>query len=267
MGGGFSTVGGGASASDIWNYPTRTLTQSKFPFWSAIITQQAGSISVASDAIGVVDIQPPSGETWWISILAGWSSTVQGNAGKANIYYSDFDGTTERTHGTMLGGPSYNVVPSLFVERLLTNTLYGRISFHNGLAALHSAYYGYSGFKLSKPLWSPSRVSNSAKPFKLKTNLPLPDPIKPLDKYKCLIYGINPNKPDDYDLAIVLEEDTPLAIDPNTGFPVERYSVYVLASALADLIAKFKTGALDPVKAGYRKYLDRWKGEGIDFGI
>ena len=252
--------------SDIWNYPTRTLTQSKFPFWSEIIAQTQGSVSPPSSTLTTVDIQPPSGETWWIFIYTGWSDNIQGYAGNVRTFYYDFDGTVGRIHGDVLAPSSNN--SGLFVARILTNTLYGRIGFYQSVNIANIyAYYGYSGFKLSKPLWSPARVNDPVMPFKLKTDLPLPDPIKPLDKYKALIYGINPNKPNDYDLAIILEEDTPLAVDPNTGFPVERYSAYILASSLADLIAKFKTGALDPVKAGYRKYLDKWKREGIDFGI
>jgi len=254
--------------SDIWNYPTRTLTQSKFPFWSAIIAQTQGSVNPPPNAIATVDIQPPSGETWWIFIYTGWSDNVQGTAGGVlRIFYCDFDGNVERIHGDVFANNTTNI-SGPYVARILTNTLYGRIKFYHTINSPNIyAYYGYSGFKLSKPLWIPSRASNSDKPFKLKTDLPLPDPIKPLDKYKALIYGINPDKPNDYDLAIILEENTPLAIDPNTGFPVERYSVYVSVSALLDLITKFKTGALDPVKAGYRKYLDKWRSEGIDFGI
>jgi len=36
---------------------------------------------------------------------------------------------------------------------------------------------------------------------------------------------------------------------------------------LANLITQFKSGQLDYVKAGYEKYLLKWKAEGIDFGI
>jgi hypothetical protein len=68
-------------------------------------------------------------------------------------------------------------------------------------------------------------------------------------------------------LAVILEEDTPLAVDENTGFTVERKSVYVLADVLADLITKFRTGALDYVKAGYEPYLRKWKAGGIDLGV
>jgi hypothetical protein len=88
-----------------------------------------------------------------------------------------------------------------------------------------------------------------------------------LDKYKALILGLDPERPDEYALGIILEEDTPLAIDPNTGFPVERKSAYVKADVLADLILKFKSGALDYVKAGYEPYLKKWKSEGIDLGV
>jgi len=238
------------------------LAVAKVPFWSAVITQTRGSITVLNNTVGYVDIQPPPGETWWVFIVLSWAKK---EAGSYSItYYYDYDGTNARLHAFSAQYHYGIVFVPLYVARILTNSLYARLGFYNYTGTTYSdGCYGYSGFKLSRPLWSPRRVNDSAKPFKLKTDLPLPDPIKPLDKYKCLILGINPDKPDDYDLAIILEEDTPLAVDPNTGFPVERYSAYVSATALADLILKFKRGELDPVKAGYKKYLDKWKAEGI----
>jgi len=244
--------------SDIWNHPTRTLTQSKFPFWSAIIPITGVAVSIPTTSVVYIDIQPPSGETWWIDVEYG-----DNGAGYLRYTPGSYDGTTF-TPTWYSSSSGYGSISS---RHVITNSKWFRLKGDNFATSVYNAYYIYSGFKLSKPLWSPRRINDPVVPFKLKTDLPLPDPIKPLDKYKALIYGINPNKPNDYDLAIILEEDAPLAVDPNTGFPVERYSAYILASSLADLIAKFKTGALDPVKAGYRKYLDKWRSEGIDFGI
>jgi len=243
------------SAKDVWSYPTRTLTTTQFPFWSAIILQTQGSVSVpASSTVNVV-IQPPSNETWFV-----WIDAFIDRGILSNVRYSDFDGTTARIH-------TDSANPRIGVLKILTNTLYTQLTFYNDTTSARTAYYGYSGFKLSKPHWVPQRPdSTSTNQFKLSTDLPLPDPIKPLNKYKALILGLDPSKPNDYALGIILEEDTPLAID-QTGFPVERKSVYISADALANLVMQFRSGKIDYVKAGFEPYLKKWKAEGIDLGV
>jgi len=241
------------SARDVWTYPTRTLTTTQFPFWSAIILQTQGSVSVAASSTVRVVIQPPANETWLVWIDAVIQRVTP------YVTYSDFNGTTARVH---VDGSN----PRVSVLKILTNTLYTQLSFYNDTTSAQTAYYAYSGFKLSKPHWVPQRIGTD-KVLKQSTDLPLPDPIKPLDKYKALIKGLNPMNPEQYVLAIVLEEDTPLAFDPNTGFPVERKSVYIDANVLADLIKKFKSGEIDYVKAGFEQYLKKWKSEGIDLGV
>jgi hypothetical protein len=244
------------SPQDVWTYPTRTLTITQFPFWSAIILQSQGSVSVPSNSNVNVTIQPSPNETWWVWIDAFIDRGIVPYA-----RYSDFDGTTARRH-------TDSVNPRIGVLKILTNTLYAQLTFYNDTTSAQTAYYAYSGFKLSKPHWMPQRPdSTSTKPFKLSTDLPLPDPIKPLDKYKALIRGLDPANPDQYVLVIVLEEDTPIAVDPLTRFPVERKSVYIDANVLADLVRKFRSGEVDYVKAGFEQYLKKWKAEGIDLGI
>jgi len=259
--------------ADVWSYGTRTLTQSKFPFWSAIITQTQGSVSIPSGSTVYVDIQPPSGETWLIWV--DYSHTEIDKNYQSNVKYYDYDGTTRRMHFYKRRSPTttydygvYFHTYGLSLMKVLTNSLYGSLCFYQSVGSEKTAYYGYSGFKLSKPLWSPKRIHNpDPKPWKRKRTKPLPAGLEALEKYAFDIYGINPEKPDEYDVGISLEENTPLAVDPATNFPVERFTAVVQASTLADLLAKFKAGTLDPVKAGYRKYLNKWKAEGIDFGI
>jgi len=249
------------SPEDIWSYASRTLTQTKFPFWSAIITQQHGKVTIAAGSWKDVFIQPPSGETWWVEIaFSGDNNSI--------TYLRYYDYPPGEMHCSV-GSSSYEYWKCIVVSRILTNSLYALLRYSN-LSSSNTYYgrYGYSGFKLSQPLWSPKRLDPAPpKPLKLKTDLPLPDPIKALDKYKALILGLDPTRPGEYALGIILEEDTPLAIDPATGFPVERKSAYVKADVLADMILKFKSGAIDYVKAGYETYLRKWKVEGIDFGI
>jgi hypothetical protein len=260
------------TVGDLWSYPSRTLTQAKFPFWSAIITQAQGSVALSVNTGAIVTIQPPAGETWLIDLLASTRNVATATGENITfIRYQDFDGVTARIHGTVanvgigLYKPYYEPKP-IHVLRILTNSLYARLAVQNNAA--DTLDYGYSGFKLSQPLWSPRRLAaNPGKPWKKPRSRPLPPKIRPLEKYACDILGADPARPEEYDTAIVLEEDTPLAVDPGTGFPVERLTVYVRAAVLDDLISKFKSGTEDPVNTGYRKYLDKWREEGIDLGV
>jgi hypothetical protein len=253
------------TAADVWSYSTRTLTQTKFPFWSAIITATSGGVSVPASSSVNVDIQPPSGEVWLFLGGALILTTVAGTY----IIVNEFDGTTANRFREPYTSGSYGkTLPECDIVYIFTNARYCRITAYNAASVAASLDYSYSGFKLSQPLWSPKRLSNpNSKPWKKPATLSVPSVISPLQKYAYDILGIDPTKPDEYGLGIILEEDTPLAVDPTTNFPVERLTAVVKADVLADFIAKFKTGKADPVATGYSKYLKRWKTEGIDFGI
>jgi len=252
--------------SDIWTYPTRELTQSKFPFWSAIITQTQGSVYIAASSSAAIVIQPPAGEIWCVNIAQRLASSASGSQAR----YNDYDGTTAREHAAHYNYDSYVSIDVHLtgITRILTNSLYAQLYFTNAEAASKTAVYGYSGFKLSQPLWAPKRLNDpNPMPWKKPTSLTLPLAIAPLQKYAFDILGIDPSKPNEYGLGVILEEDTPLAIDPVTNFPVERLTAVVKADVLADFIGKFKAKTADPIQTGYRKYLDKWKLEGIDFGV
>lgn len=256
----FSTVAAaGATAKEIWEYATRDLTRSKFPFWSAIITQVQGSVSIPATSFIAVIIQPAPGETW-LAFLSCYNDFFTSSS---YVIYQDFDGTTGRAHTTQFTGGQYgDCKPHLDVTKILTSTLYARFVAYNAAGSANPFYYGYSGFKLSHPLWSPQRVHNPPPlPWKKPATKPLPSALAGLERYAFDILGVDPARPMEYDLGIILEEDTVLAVDPETKFPVERFTAYVKADVLADYIAKFKAGTADPVLTGYKKYLDKWKVE------
>jgi len=236
----------------------------KFPFWSAILTQSANSVSISAGATYTVTIQPPSGESWLV-----WVNGFQNNSAYGSyVAFYAYNGTTATIQiASYTGGGNYGLnTPYLGVLELLTSSLYGQLAIYNANTSTSlSGGYGYSGFQLSQPLFTPKRLDDPPKPFIVPTDATLPDPIQPLAKYEALILGLN--GPNDYALGIILERDTPLAVDPATGQVLERGSQFVSANTLANLITQFKSGQLDYVKAGYEKYLLKWKAEGIDFGI
>jgi len=244
----------------------------KNPFWSAVITQARGTISVPTATTTNAYITPPIGETWLVSI--DWSMPVI-KGYTSYLGYFDFDGTTARSHKILerrvttnydYGHFYYN--DCLSALKVLTRNRYAQLRYFQNTGASVTGIYGYSGFKLSQSLWSPSRIhaSEPPKPWKRPKTKPLPSEIKALDKYAVDLLGIDIERPNEYDLAIMLEENTTLAVN-EAGIPVELLTVAVKADVLADYISKFKTGEADPDVTGYRKYLDKWKDEGIDLGV
>lgn len=268
-------------------YPARVDLPSKFPFWSAIILQSQGSVSVAAGSTVVVDIQPPVGETWLIDIVA---STRTDAGYRASVQYLDFDGTTARLHveNHVKPGRGEEFATPISVQRVLTNTLYGRLSFYRDTSGRGN--YGYSGFKLSKPHWTPSSLNNTdPKPWKRKRKRKLkrrlPKRVAALKKYGFEVYVF---EIDDYVPAIMVEENVPLAIDPNTGFPVERKTVYVLVDDLIRILDWRDNPRLRPDQViedhpkyrgrnlrdlskdefedymGWKTYFEKWRNEGIN---
>jgi hypothetical protein len=233
-------------AAKVWSYATRTLTQAQFPFWSAIIGQTQGSANISPGSETYVNIQPPSGETWLVDLLFSTYSTSV----STYVEYFDYDGSTARRHGRFVG----SAAACISVTRILTNSRYARLGGYNN-SGTDTLYYGYSGFKLSQPLWSPKRAGGEpALPFKRKTAFDIPPEVKPLEKYICdILMG------EKYTQAIILEEDTPLATDAK-GFPVETLSAYAVVERFIELMPQIKA---EPVETGYKGYLDKWREEGI----
>jgi hypothetical protein len=253
----------GATPAEIWGYPERTLTQVKFPFWSAIITQVQVSPTCAGGATTYIDIRPPAGETWLV--YADWyiRCDICSSVDQVAMFYYDYDGRTVRLHRVTYGlsAGANGIYGVNHVLKVLTNTLWGRLGIYT--AYTYTCYAGYSGFKLSRPLWSPTTPQATSLPWKKPTTQPIPPILAPLRRYVYDILGADPARPEEYAQAVILEEDTPLAIDPDTGQPVVLQTIVIKADTLANMIMRFRTGELDPVKMGYKKYLDKWELEGI----
>lgn len=250
--GGFSTIGGGASAREVWEYETRTLTQQKYGFWSEIITLQRFSMTVPAGATGVAEIQPSSGEVWWVFPSGAC------DASGCTVEISSYDGNTSMI---IMTASTYNFQVSV----VITNSLWARISFRNTTTSARTAFIHYSGFKLSRPLWSAEVVTSSVSrsPDVLRTDTPLPKPIAPLQKYARLVLGLDLDNPNRYVLAVALDEDLPLQRDSKTGFPVVRRSAYIRADVLAKYVEDIRSGTVSARELGLEEYLERWAAEGI----
>jgi len=241
--------------SRIWAAPTRELTQAQFPFWSAIIEQSAASLSVPAAGTAYVNIQPPAGETW---LLLSLDAYITPREEAQVVTYEDYDGTTRRPHSGQYRDPTASPflsrVPA--ISKILTNALYGSVKFINAAATAKTAYYGYAGLKLSKPLKRITRAVDPPRWRRKPTEFPVPTELEPLSKYVCDLYDTTEER---YRQAIILEEDMPLAKDEK-GNIVERLTVIVYSD---DFLANLTAIKADPVKTGYKKYLDKWAEEGI----
>jgi len=225
----------------------------------------ADTVTVSAGSTVEVDIQPPPGETWLIEIALALTNVD----GKQQVWYKDYDGSTYHTHVASYIGENYGYgecFPHLAVSRVLTNTLYARIGFKNQSPSGYAGAgtYGYSGFKLSKPLWSPRRLSSNPdpKPWKRKpTAFKIPPEVEALADHIADIYDYERGG---YRQAIILEENTPLAVDPKTNFPVERLTAYCFVDDFINAVLKpLKAGTLNLERSGWRKYLARWVREGV----
>lgn len=237
----------GDIADAVWTRNERALTQAKFPFWSSIITQVQGSISVPAGTSTYVNIQPPAGETWVVEIAAGVDT-----AGINKLNYCDFDGTTERKHTGMFVNSTTVNVPIMSLTRIISNALYAKLSYANTRTFADTAYYGYSGFKLSQPQWTPVRLKiESYNPFKR----PVPE------KYTLAFLNLrekaylNPEGKVAYHLATEV-----LSIDPVKNVPVETVEYHVLEEDLVKGLTDFKSR---PKETGWEKIFNLLDKEGI----
>jgi len=238
------------------------LIPTKVPFWSAIIIQQENSVSTVGSATTYVTIQPPSGQTWLVDIAFenALVTFVSSTTAYITLQYFDYNGTTQRLHA------QDNVSARMFITRILTNSLYARLAWASTTGLSYTVHYGYSGFELSEPLYTLIRDKSNTDPplpWKRPTTLSLPSVIAGLQPYAYEFLGLDPSNPNNYVLGVLLEEDTPLAYDPVTNFPVERLTVVVSANALANIITQYKAGQLDLIKAGHGKYIDMFKKAGV----
>jgi len=243
------------SPSRIWAAPTRELTQAQFPFWSAIIEQVQVAITVAGGTSAYTNIQPPAGETWLIDI----SGDFRPRGLASLVEWFDYDGVTRRTHGGFYQDPAMTSVttPIHSVLRVLTNSLYGSFRHHNPSTVSHTCPFGYSGFKLSKPLARLIPLNDPTPPFRRKpSRFAIPAELEDLRGYIVDVYE---SQFMSYKQAIELERGTEIAKDER-GNVVMTQDVYALTDEVLPILTEIKA---DPERSGWKKYLDKWAEEGI----
>lgn len=238
------------TAKEVWEYTERDLTRTQYPFWSEIISPTTTYQNVPAGTTVTVSIQPPSGETWWIFL----DFTIETGVQYSRVSYFHYNLWDHLAFET--GGTYGNVIPGLHLSEIITNSLYAQLRYYNAGAGLANSYYAYSGFKLSCPQWKPKYVTPQPLHVPFKRPIPIDRKIPPpYDQLKKHVFLDEKN-----DLSIMLEEDTVVAIDPATEFPVSRFSVYCKLETLQNQLQNFKAR---PVETGWKRYFDRWKEEGI----
>ena len=224
------------------------ITVTRAPFWSAIIVQQARTWVVGIGVTDVIDIRPPPNEVWWVHI------NMRIDGGRVEYYV--FDGVTETLSTKDL---------NIWTDRILTHTLYARMKFVNtSTSARFTACYGYSGFRLSQPLYSPARSGSGRRSWKRPLTQGLPKMLEPLEKHIFEVTGVDPSNPEEYRPVVILEENVPLAVDPRTGFVVERLTSYVPVETFMVVLRGLRERRIKLEDSGYKKYIDKWKAEGIE---
>lgn len=224
----------------------------KVKFWSAIIPQTQGTASVSALTSVSINIQPPSEETWWVE----FAFTIGTDYTGSHVSYYDYDGASARLHTRDQADDRADKWPHLEVQRILTNNLYARLAGYNKSWGATTFYYGYSGFKLSEPKWTPLRLNTNTRPWKRKTQFEIPDILTPVPE---MIRDVFDDDIGDYRQAIILEEDVPLAVNEK-GFPVERKTVYVYVDDFLSILGMIKK---DPVKTGWKDYLTMLREKGV----
>jgi len=256
----------GATPKEIWEYSERTLTQTKFGFWSEIILLTDSVVSVSADSTVIVDIRPPSGETWFVFIDAVLRSDVAGSY----IYIArDCPDTIPCVHNWCEIAGSYGLkYPTLSVTKILTYDYYVYIYAKNSdTSNSRTLFYGYSGFKLSKPLYLPERNMQLRNQLREQirrmktTEFRIPDEVEALRDSIVDVYDLSEGK---WRQAIILEKDTPLAKDERTGHVIERLSVMCYVDDfINNILKRLKLGQLDLERSGWKKYFEKWRNEGI----
>jgi len=234
---------------DIWSYSNRTLTQSKFPFWSSIINQTASSRSIGAGSSTTIEIQPPSGETWFVYVI-GFLGIDDANS-MVEVLYKNSSGNIPRARSK---GP----FPYVPVLTIMTNDKWLGIWYYNASSYDTSLYYSYSGFRLSTEFYEIKRTEPEpvVQVIREYRGYEVPLEVKPLEKYLVEVYDFDKR---DYVPAILLEKDVVLARSRD-GFPIERLTSWITVEnfiRLLDLILR------EPVRTGFDKYLKKWRSEGI----
>jgi len=235
----------------------------------AVIGPTVGSVSVGAGASADLDVQPPAGETWEIS-LGGQCTGYAGNRGRIGYY----DGVTHyvgMTHwDENIGGVSMYFA-------LIDNSVYARLNVINRGTATFDFTYGYSGYKVKsssirRAKLTPTRelIEKMSEVRRLKNggSAVLPDWCKPLEPYAYI--------DQDGDIAIYLEKDVPLRVD-DKGNVIERLTISVKLKSFETLFAEeiadsTKRPLMTYIREksvrdnmGWEKYVDKWRDEGIEF--
>ena len=211
--------------ADVWKYATRTLTQSQFPFWTEVITQQYHSHSVSGDSSYTVSIQPPTDETWLLFI----DFFLNGSNEDSYVQYRQYDGTNTYAHNQHYTMGHYgDVKPHLNVIKILTHSLYAQLYYKNTTSSNRTANYGYAGFKLgTKKAEFENLEEIEIRPYERDTKYKIRSEF---DGLEDLIKDVYDNTVDDYKQVLYFYKDKTIRKDKKTGHIIEKVSSYIAVS-------------------------------------
>ena len=250
----------GIVIKEIWEYDTRTLTQTKFPFWSEVIELYGNLETIPASSTLDIDIQPSSGETWELKAYGTIPNDSVGNF----LGFLQTDGTAERYIKVFGTSGDYNpdrVVNDIDV--IITNSSYLRMRARNNTSSDLQLQYGYSGFKLGTKIAEFEDVSKiKGKLFERRTKFKIKSEFEGL---KDMIFDVYDEMINDYKQVIYFYKDKPIRRDRRTGHVVERASSYIETDIFLKNLEKIRNGELDLKRTGYREWLEKIKKErGID---
>jgi len=211
---------------DVWSYPTRTLSQTKFPFWSDLIVATGGTVNVPASSGTYVDLQPPSGETWWVPYQMGIENLVSGS-----YVRTEYLGTLSVTYGNYKEATGYeNYWPFIYGMAVIGNGPYIRFAWENASDGVVTGDYVYSAFKLSPHTILEPLEEMPRRETEIPYEGPIPDDLKGADVEFCRRL-----KRGEWETCVVLER-TPIKVLPDTKEVVEtRTTLTPLDFLLANL--------------------------------
>lgn len=245
---------------EVWNYSSRTLTQSQFPFWKSVIISHSATVSVPAGSFLGTAVHPNPNETWYVCI----SMTLYTNAHACAVYLGrNYSGSV--TYHIIDSTDSASGKNSVWASchDCLNYDTYAYLQWWNGDGSnSHDGAYHYGGFKLGTKIYDAEEINIRRIETVRKTKKKIDSLFEGLENN---VYDIYEPMRDDYIQIIYFYKDKIVRRDKQTKHPIERVSSYIETDVLKRNLERIVNGELDLERTGYKEWLDKIKKEkGID---